>query len=80
MVKKEYLCDSCFYADIEITESYVPIYASSSRCNKVQQYNVWCKKKCTYIRKLINVLNNKKCGYRPKAGVINKHLTQKQLI
>jgi hypothetical protein len=78
--KKEYLCDSCYYAEIKIIDIYIPIYATSSRCNKTQHLSIWCNYNYHYIGKMISVKDRKKCGYRPKAGKINKYLTQKQLI
>jgi hypothetical protein len=76
---KEFLCDSCYYAEIKVVEYYKPLWASSSLVNKVQHLNVWCTLKYIYVRKLVNFEDRKKCGYKPKAGKIGKKLYQKQL-
>jgi hypothetical protein len=77
---KEFRCDSCYYAEIKINEYYKPLWASSGLVNKVQSMDIWCKKNWRYMRKLKTFKDIKGCGYRPKAGKINKHLEQKQLF
>lgn len=78
--KKEFLCDSCFYADIKIEEGYRPRFKFSSEIVKIQNLSIWCKFKYSYIRKLPTFKERSKCNYRPKAGKINNKLYQQSLI
>jgi hypothetical protein len=78
--KKEFLCDSCYYADITTVDYYKPIYANSSLVNKVKNLSIWCNWKSNMIQKLPTYREKNRCHYRPKAGKINNKLTQTTII
>jgi hypothetical protein len=83
MINKEFLCDSCSFASIEIHEVYKPIYATSQTVHKVKEYTIFCKQKFEYIGKLVTWKKYKEkgyCKYRPKAGKIGKKTLQKTLM
>jgi hypothetical protein len=80
MKPKEFLCDSCRYAEIKVTENYRPIYANSSLIDKVKNLSIWCNFKCIFIHKLPTYREKRYCNYKPKAGKIGEKLYQKQLI
>ena len=80
MNNKEFLCDSCRYAEIKVTETYRPIYANSGLINKVKNLSIWCNFKYTFIQKLPTYRERNRCNYKPKAGKINEKLIQKTLL
>jgi hypothetical protein len=76
---KEYLCDSCYNAEITTVEIYKPRFKFSCENIKTKHLAIWCKDKCHYVQKMVTVRERKKCNYRPKNGKIGKRLYQKQL-
>lgn len=74
---KTFLCDMCRFADIQIKEYYVPLFANSLDIKKVKRMVIWCKKQSRYRKKLSTKTN---CGYRPRAGKIGNHIEQKVLL
>lgn len=76
-MSKNWLCDSCRFADIKVSTYYKPFYASSSMAKQAKRLVIWCKfNRC--IKSKLSI--NKKCGYKPKAGMIGKHTKQEVLI
>lgn len=72
------LCESCLFADIQITEIMKPIHPTSKTIIKTQHLSIWCKQTCSMKPKIITWKNHT-CNYKPKSGKIDKKHTQKTL-
>lgn len=76
MKLEHYICEHCLYGKEEIVTAIKPLFAGSYSTHKVQRLQQWCSKHYQFKLKCV-----KECSeYRPKAGKIDKNITQKTLF
>lgn len=76
-MNKTFLCFMCRFAEMQIEEVYVPLYATSKDVKKVEKLVFWCNHRKRYMNKFSV---KPSCGYKPRAGQIGKHLWQMELV
>jgi hypothetical protein len=72
---KKNMCESCAYSKISIVDGWSK-YPTIHKC---KIYTILCYRTYSIKTKFVTLEDSKNCGYRPKAGQIDKKHFQKTL-
>jgi hypothetical protein len=73
---KKDMCESCYYSEIKIVDGYSK-YPFLHKCKILTKY---CFRNSRNVKLIVSLEDSKQCGYKMKAGKIDKKTTQNTLL